>query len=69
MVVVSWNQASAILTFQIGGLATAPAATTLTLPAVSFAAVEIPDVGAASAVSYSETQRLAGQAPQPLASP
>jgi Glycosyl hydrolase catalytic core len=69
LVVVNWNQASAILTFQMDGLAAALAATTFTLPAVSFAAVEIPDVGAASAVSYSETQRLAGQAPQPLASP
>jgi len=69
LVVVNWNQASAMLTFQIDGLATALAATTFTLPAVSFAAVEIPDVGAASAVSYSETQRLAGQAPQPVASP
>jgi len=50
-------------------LAMVPAATTFTLPAVSFAAVEIPDVGAASAVSYSETQHQAGQSPQPLASP
>jgi hypothetical protein len=69
LVVVNWNQASAILTFQIDGLATAPAVTTLALPPVSFAAVEIPDVGTASAVNYSETQRQAGQAPQPIASP
>jgi hypothetical protein len=69
LVIVNWNQSSAILTFQIDGLATAPAATTFALPAVSFAAVEIPDVGATSAVSYSEAQRQAGQAPQPLASP
>ena len=69
LIVVNWNPASAILTFQLDGLATAPAATTFTLPAVSFAAVEIPDVGVASAVSYSETQRQAGQAPQPLAGP
>jgi hypothetical protein len=69
LVVVNWNLSSAILTFQIDGLATVPAAATFALPAVSFAAVEIPDVGAASAVSYSEAQRQAGQAPQPLASP
>jgi hypothetical protein len=69
LVVVNWNQASAILTFQIDGLTTAPADATFALPAVSLAAVEIPDVGAASAVSYSEPQRQAGQAPQPLASP
>jgi hypothetical protein len=69
LVVVNWNLSSAILTFQIDGLATVPAAATFALPAVSFAAVEIPDVGAASAVSYSEAQRQAGQAPQPLARP
>ena len=69
LVVVNWNQASAILTFQIEGLANAPTAATFALPAVSFAAIQIPDVGAASAVGYGESQRQAGQAPQPLAGP
>jgi hypothetical protein len=69
LIVVNWNPTPTILTFQIDDLATAPSNATFTLPAVSFAAVEIPDVGVASAVSYSEAQRQAGQAPQPLASP
>lgn len=66
LVVVNWNQAAAILTFQVDGLAQAPAAATFTLPALAFAAIEIPDVGAASAVGYSESEHRAGQSPQAI---
>lgn len=67
LVVVNWNLAAATLTFQVDGLLQAPAAATFTLPALAFAAVEIPDVGPASALGYSETERQAGQGPQPIA--
>jgi hypothetical protein len=66
LIVVNWNQAAATLTFQVDGLATAPRAAMFTLPGLSFAAVEIPDIGAASAISYSETEHQANQSPQPL---
>lgn len=66
LVVVNWNPSAATLAFQIDGLPQAPAAATFTLPGIAFAAVEIPDVGPASAVGYSETEHQAGQAPQPI---
>lgn len=65
-IVVNWNASPAILTFQVDGLAQAPAVATFTVPALAFAAVEIPDVGPASAVGYGETERQAGQSPQPI---
>lgn len=67
LVVVNWNPSAAISTFQVEGLVQTPAATTFTLPGMSFAAVEIPDVGTATAIGYGETERQAGQPPQPIA--
>lgn len=66
LVVVNWNASAAVLTFQVDGLAPAPTPATVTLPALAFATVELPDVGAASAVCYSETENRAGQSPQPI---
>jgi len=67
LVLVNWGSTRAELTFRVDGLAQAPAAATFTVPALGFAAVEIPDVGTASAVGYSESERQAKQPPQPLA--
>ena len=68
-IVVNWNSVPAILTFQVGDLASTPAAPTFTLPALSFAAIEIPDTGAASAWGYSESQHKASLPPQPITAP
>jgi hypothetical protein len=66
VIVSNWNTAPVGLEFQVTGLATAPGKTTYILPAVSIAAVEIPDTGAASAWSYAEAERLTGSGPQML---
>jgi hypothetical protein len=67
VIVVNWNDAIASLTFQVGDLATAPVAPTFAVPALSVAAIEIPDTGSASAWSYGEPEQQANQPPQPLA--
>jgi hypothetical protein len=66
VIVVNWNDIPAILTFNVDGLATAPTPPTFTLPALSVAAVDIPDTGKASALVYGETQHKANLPPQPL---
>ena len=66
IIVVNWNDVPAVLTFKVDDLATAPKAPTFTLPALSVAAIEIPDTGAASALVYGETQHQADLPPQPL---
>jgi len=48
------------------GPRTAPAAATFTLPVIAFAAIEIPNVGAASAVACCEREHQAAQSPQPI---
>jgi hypothetical protein len=67
IILVNWNQSSAPLAFSVGGLATAPSAVTFVLPAVSIAAVEIPDHGTAAAWAYGEAQRETSSGPQVLA--
>jgi hypothetical protein len=67
IIAVNWGTAPAVIEVQVTGLAAAPAAPVYVLPAVSLAAIEIPDSGAASAWIYSEAQRLRGAAPEPLA--
>ncbi len=62
-IVVNWNDVPAMLTFQVTGT---PAAPTFTFPPLSFAAIELPDTGTASAWAYSEEQHKASQPPQPL---
>ncbi len=66
IIVANWNSAPAPLAFSVTGLASAPAPTTFVLPAVSLAAVEIPDVGAAAAWSYGETERASASGPRSL---
>ena len=66
IILVNWNRSPAPLAFSVGGLTTAPSPVTFVLPAVSIAAVEIPDHGAASAWAYSEAQRETASGPQAL---
>jgi hypothetical protein len=66
IILVNWNPSPAPLAFSVGGLATAPPAVTFILPAVSIAAVEIPDRGTAAAWAYSEAQRATASGPQAL---
>jgi len=65
-IVVNWNTEPVSLAFQVTGLATVPPVTTFVLPAVSMAAVEIPDGRAASAWGYGDAEQQSGAAPQPL---
>ena len=69
VIVVNWNEAIATLTFQVDGLVSPPVPPSFTLPALSVAAIEIPDTGAASALSYAEAQYQTGLPPQPLMAP
>ena len=66
VIVVNWNGSPAGLAFQVTGLATAPAPATFVLPAMSMAAVELPDGGTATAWVYGEAQRRVASAPQAL---
>ena len=66
IIVVNWNESAATLAFSVTGLAAVPAPATLVLPAVSMAAVEIPDQGAPTVWSYGESQRARGAGPEVL---
>jgi hypothetical protein len=66
VIVVNWNSSPLALSFQVTGLATAPPPAIFELPALSMAAVEIPDVGAPAAWAYGDAQRQTGVGPQPL---
>lgn len=67
VVVVNWNNAPAPLAFEVTGLPSAPPAPVYQLPALSMAAVEIPDKGTASAWVYGGPQFAAATGPVPLA--
>lgn len=67
VIVANWNTAPAGLAFSVTGLASAPSAATFVLPAVSIAAVEIPDHGVATASAYAEAQRETASGPAMLA--
>lgn len=67
VIVANWNSEMASLAFQVTGLAAAPAPATFVLPALSMAAIEIPDAAPATAWVYGEAQRRVAGAPQPLA--
>jgi hypothetical protein len=67
VIAVNWNTAPSVLSFQVTDLSPAPPAAVYTMPAVSLAAVEIPDTGSASALIYGGAQFAANAAPQPLA--
>ncbi|HUL98998.1 MAG TPA: hypothetical protein VLU24_06195 [Mycobacterium sp.] len=69
VIAINWNSASAPLAFEITGLPSAPPPAIFELPALSMAAVEIPDDGtkAPAASVYGGAQHTAGAGPQPLA--
>ena len=60
---MNWNKSPASLAFSVAGLTAAPSPVTFVLPAVSIAAVEIPDHGAAAAWAYGEAQRQTASGP------
>jgi hypothetical protein len=66
VIVVNWNRAVANLSFEVGGLDASTAVAAFALPALSVAAIEIPDVGAATALTYGEAQYQARLPPQAL---
>lgn len=67
VIAMNWNNSPTAVEFQIDGATPQPPSTTFVLPAVSIAAVEIPDQGAATAWIYGEAQRRAAVGPQALA--
>jgi hypothetical protein len=68
VIAINWNSASAPLSFQITGLPHTPPPAIFELPALSMAAVEIPDNGAPpTASTYGDAQHAAGVGPQKLA--
>jgi hypothetical protein len=67
VIYVNWNSTDVGVQVQVTGLATAPAAPTFRLPALSMGAIELPDTGPASAWTYGEAERAAAVGPQPLA--
>lgn len=69
VVVVNWNQAPAKLTFNVVDLPAAPPATTFVFPSLSFGAIDIPDIGAPTAVVYGDKEHRANLPPQPLPAP
>jgi len=66
VIVVNWNSSAAALAFQVTGLTPPPLPATFVLPAMSMAAVELPDGGAANAWVYGEAQRRRASGPEPL---
>ena len=66
-IVVNWNTTETALEFQVTGLSAPPPAATFVVPATSITAIAIPDLPGATAWTYGEFQRLAGEGPQPLA--
>lgn len=68
VIAINWNSASAPLSFQISGLASAPPPAIFELPALSMAAVDIPDDGKTkpTASVYGAAQHEASAGPQPL---
>ena len=63
LIVVNWSTSSVPLSFQVTGLSKTPASATFTLPGSSISAVEIPDVGVASAWTYGDAQHRQGKGP------
>jgi hypothetical protein len=66
VIVVNWNASTAPLAFQVTGPNPAPMPPVFVLPALSMAAVEIPDSGGASALVYGDAQHQAASGLQPL---
>jgi hypothetical protein len=67
VIVINWNSGQAGLTFTVTGLAAAPAPASFVLPALSMAAVHLPDQGPPTAVVYGGDQHAAADGLQPLA--
>jgi hypothetical protein len=60
VMLVNWQTASQALAFQVTDLAQAPASVVFTVPGLSIAAVDIPDQGSATALSYGFAERDTG---------
>jgi len=63
IIAINWNEAPAGVQVQVTGLGAAPFAPTFVLPAVSLAAIEVPDRGDATAWTYGDAQRAAATGP------
>ena len=68
LIAVNWATSSAPLAVEITSLAKTPAPATFTLPALSVTAIEVPDRGAPSALTYGEAERVATSGPTKLPS-
>lgn len=66
-IVVNWQTSAEILELTVTDLDNVPTPVTYTVPGVSLTAVDIPDSGAASAVSFGLAEYMAGTGPAPLA--
>ena len=67
IIVANWNGTTQPLSFGVTGLASASVTSpTFQVPAVSLAAIELADTGAANAWVYGEAERVVGQGPQVL---
>ncbi len=67
VIVSNWNSDAHALSFEVTDLSPAPAAVVYTLPALSLAAIQIPDTGTPTAWTYGSTQFSAQQGAAPLA--
>ncbi len=66
IIVSNWNGNARALSFEVTDLSPAPAAVVYTLPALSLAAIQIPDRGTATAWTYGNTQFSAQEGAAPL---
>jgi hypothetical protein len=67
VIVTNWNTDARALSFQVTDLSPAPATAVYTLPALSLAAVQIPDQGAPTAWTYGSAQFAVHEGAGPLA--
>ena len=66
VIAINWNSTPTALAFQVTGLPKTPAQAIYVMPALSMAAIEIPDDGSPSAWIYGDAQHDLGVGPQPL---
>ncbi len=67
LMLVNWQTSSRVLEFQVTDLSPAPGPVVFTVPGLSIAALDIPDQGSATAMSYGFAQRDAASGPVALA--
>ena len=68
VIAVNWSTSSVPLAVEVSSLPKTPAPAAFTLPALSVTAIEVPDHGTATALTYGETERVAKSGPTPLMS-